>query len=331
MSDGLTPRPDSRKLVTLLVPAYNEQEVLPLFYKRVREVIDPLSDRYDFELLFVNDGSSDGTLGILKALRMADPRVCFLDMSRNYGKEIGMLAGFDHASGDCLVTLDADLQEPPEVIPLMLAKWEEGYDDVYGRRRKRRQSFMKRTTSRLYHRLLAGMSGDVDFNDDAGDFRLLDRKCVDALSALREGQRYTKGLYEVMGFHKAPVDYDVAERAAGKSKWSVGKLLSLAMNGITSHSVVPLRLASYLGLCVSLSAFVYLLVVLVKAIGWGDDVAGYPTIVSLILFLGGFILLALGIIGEYLGRIFMETKHRPLYFLNSINGEAPAPKLKKEV
>lgn len=330
MSDGLTPRPDSRKLVTLLVPAYNEQEVLPLFYKRVREVIDPLSDRYDFELLFVNDGSSDGTLGILKALRMADPRVCFLDMSRNYGKEIGMLAGFDHASGDCLVTLDADLQEPPEVIPLMLAKWEEGYDDVYGRRRKRRQSFMKRTTSRLYHRLLAGMSGDVDFNDDAGDFRLLDRKCVDALSALREGQRYTKGLYEVMGFHKAPVDYDVAERAAGKSKWSVGKLLSLAMNGITSHSVVPLRLASYLGLCVSLSAFVYLLVVLVKAIGWGDDVAGYPTIVSLILFLGGFILLALGIIGEYLGRIFMETKHRPLYFLNSINGEAPAPKLKKE-
>lgn len=324
-----SPRPGGRKKVTLLVPAYNEQEVLPLFYKRVKAVMAPLEDRYDFELLFVNDGSTDGTLGILKAMRMADPRVCYLDMSRNYGKEIGMLAGFDHASGDCLVTLDADLQEPPEVIPEMLARWEEGYDDVYGRRRARRQSFMKRVSSRLYHRMLARMSGDVDFNDDAGDFRLLDRKCIDALSALREGERYTKGLYEVMGFHKAPVDYDVAERAAGKSKWSVGKLMSLALNGITSHSVMPLRIASYLGLCVSAVAFIYLLVVLVKAIGWGDAVAGYPTIVSLILFLGGFILLALGIIGEYLGRVFMETKRRPPYFLNSINGDALTQKRKR--
>lgn len=318
----MSSRPEGRKRVTLLVPAYNEEEVLPLFYKRVSEVLAPLGDRYDFEILFVNDGSTDGTLGILEAMRMSDSRVNYIDMSRNYGKETGMLAGFDHATGDCLVTLDADLQEPPEVIPQMLAKWEEGYDDVYGRRRHRRQSLMKRTTSRLYHKVLAGMSGDVDFSDDAGDFRLLDRKCIDALRSLRECQRYTKGLYEVMGFRKTPVDYDVAERAAGKSKWSVGKLMALAADGITSHSVVPLRMASYLGLCVSASAFIYLAVVLVKAIGWGDEVAGYPTIVSLILFLGGFILLALGIIGEYLGRIFMETKRRPPYFINTINGDS---------
>lgn len=312
---------NKKKKVTLLIPAYNEEEVLPLFYKRVIEVIAPLEERYDFELLFINDGSTDGTLPLLNALRKGDERVNYIDMSRNYGKEIGMLAGFDHATGDCLVTLDADLQEPPEIIPQMLEKWEEGYDDVYGRRRQRHQSRLKKFSSRLYHRLLAGISDDMAFADDAGDFRLLDRKCINALSALRESQRYTKGLYEIMGFRKAPVDYDVAKRAAGKSKWSVGQLCSLAVNGITSHSVVPLRLASYMGLIVSACAFIYLIVVLIKAIVWGDPVEGYPTIVSLILFIGGFILLALGIIGEYLGRIFMETKQRPLYFINSINSE----------
>ncbi|MCM1319668.1 MAG: glycosyltransferase family 2 protein [Muribaculaceae bacterium] len=310
-----------KKRVTLLVPAYNEQDALPHFINRVKEVITPLEDRYDFELLFINDGSTDDTLSLLKAMRLKDARVNFLDMSRNYGKEVGMLAGFDHASGDCVITLDADLQEPPEIIPQMLAKWEEGYDDVYGRRTGTKQKFLKRTTSRLYHKLLAGMSRDVDFNDNAGDFRLLDRKCIDALCQLRESQRYTKGLYEVMGFRKTPVDYVVSERVAGNSKWSAGKLISLAIDGITSHSVVPLRLASYMGLIVSLCAFIYLMVVIIKALIWGDAVLGYPTIVSLILFIGGFILLSLGIIGEYLGRIFMETKNRPIYFLNSINDE----------
>lgn len=317
-----------RKLVTLLVPAYNEEEVLPLFYKEVTKVVSALSDKYDFEFLFINDGSTDGTLHILEELRASDIRVNYLDMSRNYGKEIGMLAGFDHARGDCVITLDSDLQEPPEVIPAMLQKWEDGYDDVYGRRRTRKQSFMKKTTSRMYHRILAGMSNDVDLTSDAGDFRLLDRKCVDALSSMRERQRYTKGLYEVIGFHKTPVDYDVHARAAGSSKWSVRRLVGLALDGITSHSVIPLRIASYMGLVCSLIAFTYLLVVLIKAIIWGDDVAGYPTIVCLILFLGGFILLALGIIGEYIGRIFMETKQRPAYFVNSING---APLYKSRV
>lgn len=310
-----------RRLVTLLVPAYNEEAVLPLFYKEIVKVVAPLEEKYDFEFLFINDGSTDRTLSLLKELRSKDSRVNYLDMSRNFGKEIGMLAGFDHAKGDCVITLDSDLQEPPELIPSMLQKWEEGYDDVYGRRRTRKQSFVKKTTSRMYHRILAGMSHDVDLNTDAGDFRLLDRKCVNALSGIREGQRYTKGLYEIIGFHKTPVDYDIHERAAGTSKWNMRKLIGLAIDGITSHSVIPLRLASYMGLALSFIAFIYLFVVLVKAIIWGDAVAGYPTIVCLILFLGGFILLALGIIGEYLGRIFMETKQRPPYFLNSINGE----------
>lgn len=306
------------KKVTLLIPAYNEQEVLPLFYDTISRLIESRQLPYRWELLFVNDGSTDGTLQILKELSLKDSRVRYIDLSRNYGKETAMLAGFDNASGDCVITIDADLQEPPEAIPEMLEKWEEGYKDVYGRRRHRKQSFMKKGLSRMYHSLLSGMSTSVKLTEDAGDFRLLDRKAVDAIKSMRETQRYTKGMYDLIGFSKAPVEYDIAERAAGTSKWSMRKLIHLAADGIMSHSVMPLRLASYMGLIVSCIAFIYLIIVLIKAIFWGEEVAGYPTIVSLILFLGGFILLALGIIGEYLGRIFLETKRRPPYFTNTI-------------
>lgn len=312
-----------KKCVTLLIPAYNEEEVLEMFYDKVSSLIDSWGDTYDWELLFINDGSRDHTIDILRKLRQRDERVNYIDMARNYGKEIGMLAGFDHAKGDCVITIDADLQEPPETIPLMLQKWEEGYDDVYGRRRKRKQSLLKRLSSKAYHKLLASMSEDVDLADDSGDFRLLDRKCIDAMSRIRETQRYTKGLYSVIGFRKAAVDYDIKARAAGTSKWTPAKLMRLAVDGITSHSVLPLRLSSYLGLLVSFFAFLYLIFVLIKAIIFGDTVAGYPTLICVLLFLGGSILLALGIIGEYLGRIFLETKHRPAYFINSINGSLP--------
>ncbi|MBD5232005.1 MAG: glycosyltransferase family 2 protein [Muribaculaceae bacterium] len=307
-----------KKKVTLLSPAYNEEQALPLFYDTVAALADNLSDRYEWELLFVNDGSTDGTLRVLQELAARDRRVRYVDLSRNYGKETAMLAGFDNASGDCVITIDADLQEPPSTIPLMLEKWEQGYQDVYGRRRKRQQSFMKKSMSRAYHKLLSGMASGPQLSEEAGDFRLLDRKCIDALCRMRETQRYTKGMYDTIGFSKAPVDYDIAPRVAGTTKWTIGKLMHLAADGIMSHSVVPLRLASYMGLIVSAIAFIYLAVVLLKAIIWGDAVAGYPTIVSLILFLGGFILLALGIIGEYLGRIFLETKQRPPYFVNTI-------------
>lgn len=310
-----------KKKVTLLIPAYNEEEVLDLFYEKVSSLIESWGDKYDWELLFINDGSSDRTLDVLRHLRERDERVNYIDMARNYGKEIGMLAGFDHATGDCVITIDADLQEPPETIPLMLEKWEEGYDDVYGRRRKRKQSLVKRMSSRAYQKLLASMSEDVDLADDAGDFRLLDRKCIEAMREIRETQRYTKGLYSVIGFRKAAVDYDIKARAAGTSKWTPAKLMRLAVDGITSHSVMPLRLASYLGLIVSVCAFLFLIFVLFKAIVFGDNVAGYPSLICVILFLGGSILLALGIIGEYLGRIFLETKNRPAYFVNSFNGK----------
>lgn len=308
-----------KKKITLLIPAFNEEEALPLFYDTVSRLIDGMSDRYDWELLFVNDGSSDSTMEVIRGLAASNARVRYVDLSRNYGKETAMLAGFDNATGDCVITIDADLQEPPSAIPEMLAKWEEGFKDVYGRRRHRDQGLAKKTMSKIYHRLLSGMSGDVRLTDDAGDFRLLDRQCVEALRQMRETQRYTKGLYDLIGYSKTPVEYDIARRVAGTSKWNMRKLMHLAADGIMSHSVVPLRLASYLGLTVSAIAFIYMIVVLVKALLWGDAVAGYPTIVSLILFLGGFILLALGIIGEYLGRIFLETKRRPPYFVNSVS------------
>lgn len=306
------------KKVTILVPCYNEAEALPHFYTEICKVIDSLNDRYAFELLMVNDGSTDGTLAYLKTLSKNDRRVRYLDMSRNYGKEVGMLAGFDHSTGDCVITIDADLQEPPELIPEMLTEWEKGACDVYGRRRNREQSAAKKYSSKIYHSILSKVS-DVDLTDDAGDFRLLDRRCIEALRAMRESQRYTKGMYAWIGFRKIPVDYDIAPRVAGQTKWTVPKLMRLALDGIMSHSVLPLRLASIAGLVVSCCAFIYLIYVLVKAIIWGDPVAGYPSLMAVILFLGGFILLALGIIGEYLGRIFIETKNRPVYFVNEVS------------
>lgn len=311
------------KRITLLVPCYNEQEALPLFYEEINRILKELEEKYDFEILFVNDGSKDGTLEIIKNLSKNDSRIRYIDLSRNYGKEIGMLAGFDYATGDCVITIDADLQEPPQVIPEMIEKWENGASDVYGKRRKRRQSLTKKFTSRIYHRILSNVS-DVDLSDDAGDFRLLDRKCIDALKSMRESQRYTKGMYAWIGFKKDYVDYDISPRVAGITKWTLPRLIHLAMDGLMSHSVLPLRLASYAGLIVSLGAFCYLVYVIVKTVIWGEPVAGYPSLMAVILFLGGFILLALGIIGEYLGRIFMETKQRPVYFVNEVSSSRKA-------
>jgi glycosyltransferase involved in cell wall biosynthesis len=308
------------KKVSILVPCYDEEESLPLFHSALLETLEPIATLYDFEFIYINDGSHDGTLSLLQSYRAEDKRVNYIDMSRNFGKEIGMLAGMDYFSGDCLVIIDADLQEPPSAIIEMLQRWEEGYDDVYGRRRERQQSYAKRCTSKLYHKLLGKIS-DTELETDSGDFRLLDRKCVEALRSLRETQRYTKGLYNWIGFNKCYVDYDIAPRAAGKTKWHLTNLVRLALDGITSHSLVPLRLASYIGIVVSISAFIYFFYVVIKAMIYGDPVAGYPSMMAVLLFLGGMILLSLGIIGEYLGRVFMETKRRPPYILKSINGQ----------
>lgn len=304
--------------ISILIPCFNEQEALPIFYKALCDVIDKLTSKYDFELIFINDGSTDQTLQTLRNLRSNDARVSYIDLSRNYGKETAMLAGMDYASGDALITIDADLQEPPEVIPDMIAKWEQGFDDVYGQREKRQQSKTKIIFSRAYHKALSAIA-EIPFEPDAGDFRLLDRKCINALRAMRETQRYTKGLYSLIGFHKTAVKYDINPRIAGDTKWNIRSLSRLAIDGITAHSLLPLRLASIAGVIVSLFAFVFFIYVVIKAIIYGDPVAGYPSLMAAILFLGGSILLALGIIGEYLGRIFMETKHRPPYFIRSIN------------
>lgn len=308
------------KKVSLLIPAYNEQESLPLLYQKIVEVTDTLP-QYEWEFMFVNDGSKDKTLERLQYLRANDNRVNYVDLSRNFGKEIAMLAGFDFATGDCLIIIDADLQDPPELIPEMIKYWEEGYEDVYAKRKTREgESFMKKSTSKLYYAILQRMTS-IPIQRDTGDFRLLDRKCINALKQIRESQRYTKGMFSWIGFNKKELLFDRAPRVAGTTKWNYWKLCNLAIEGITSFTITPLRVASVMGIVVSLVAFTYMLVTVFRTLIWGNPVAGYSSLMAVMLFLGGIQLLFLGIQGEYLGRIFNETKNRPVYFVESVNDE----------
>lgn len=306
------------KKVTLLIPCFNEEQSLPLLYGKLQELMGE-NALYAWEILFVNDGSRDHTLDTIRELAAADSRIKYISLSRNFGKENAMLAGFDHASGDCLVIMDADLQHPPQMIPEMLKFWEEGFEDVYARRKDREtDGWLRRKMSYLYYRMLQ-KAANVDILPNVGDFRLLDRKCIDALKQLRETERYTKGMYCWIGFKKKEIEFDVAERAAGKSSFSYGKLVRLAMQGFTSFSTAPLKFATYLGLIVSAVSFILMLVHLVKALIYGDPVAGFQTLITVILLLGGIQLLCLGIMGEYLGRVFNETKRRPVYLIGETN------------
>ena len=312
-----------KKIVSILIPCFNEEKSLPLLYAALCHLMeDPnLSTRYDWELLFINDGSVDGTLDILKELRAKDLRVCYIDLSRNFGKENAMLAGFDYVTGDCMVIMDADLQHPPTLIPEMLEQWEQGYDDVYAKRLARgRESWLRRKLTLWFYSLLQ-RSSKVDILPNVGDFRLLDRKCINVLRHLRESQRYTKGMYSWIGFRKKELLFEQQDRVAGSSSWSFMGLFNLAINGITSFTTFPLRLATILGFIVSVAAFLFLIYVLISTLIWGDPVQGYPTLMVVILFLGGVELLALGIIGEYLGHIYHESKHRPTYIAREYNGE----------
>ena len=309
---------DNKKKVTILVPAYNEQEVLPMLYDRLKAIMDELIN-YDFEILFVNDGSKDNTLKIIRELREKDNRVCYVNLSRNYGKETAMIAGLDYMKGDCVVLIDADLQDPPELIPEMITYWEEGYDDVYAKRRSRQgETFLKKFTSWGYYRVLQHMTR-IEIQKDTGDFRLLDRRCVEALKQMRESERYTKGLFSWIGYNKKEILYDRDSRAAGKTKWNYKQLVNLSIDGITSFTTSPLRLAAKTGIVVSLVGFLYMLVIIFKTLFFGVDVAGYASMMVVILFLGGLQLIFLGVIGEYLGRAFYETKGRPLYFIDCYN------------
>jgi glycosyltransferase involved in cell wall biosynthesis len=274
------------------------------------------------EILLVNDGSSDHTIEVIRQLRERDRRICFIDLSRNFGKENAMLAGFDHVTGDCMVIMDADLQHPPHLVPDMLKLWEEGYEDVYAKRIDRgKESWLRKHFSLLFYHLLQKTTY-VEVLENVGDFRLLDRKCIDALKRLRETQRYTKGMYCWVGFRKHEICFEQNDRVAGKSSFSFLKLLNLAIEGMTSFTTAPLRIATVLGLLVSLVAFAYMCYVLITTLIWDDPVAGFPTIMVTVLFLGGVQLLSIGIIGEYLGRIFYETKERPVYLMREMEGVA---------
>lgn len=308
------------KKVTILVPCYNEEESLPALYKALMHLTNQHPNYY-WELLFVDDGSRDSTIQVLKELRQNDKRVSYVELSRNFGKENAMLAGFDYATGDCVIIMDADLQHPPQVIPEMLKKWEEGYEDVYGKRLSRgKESFMRKKLSLLYYSMLQ-KSTRYDILPNVGDFRLLDRKCIDALKQLRESERYTKGLFCFIGFKKTYVEFETQDRIAGVSSWNYLGLISLAIQGITSFTVAPLRLATLFGTLVSFFAFIYMIFSFIKAVIWGDAVQGFPTLIIIILFIGGVELLCLGIIGEYVGRIFSETKRRPVYIVRNYNEE----------
>lgn len=308
-----------KKKVSILVPCYNEEKSLPVLYEQLKQLMDGHQE-FEWQVLLVDDGSKDSTLQVCKTLRQTDDRVAYIGLSRNFGKERAMLAGFDHATGDCLVIMDADLQHPPHVIPQMLQYWQEGYEDVYAKRNDRgKESWLRRKLTLAYYKLLQ-KSAKIDVLPNVGDFRLLDRKCVDALKTMRESERYTKGLYCWMGFKKKEITFDQGERYAGKSSFNFSRLMGLAVNGITSYTVAPLRISTILGFIVSICAFIYMLYVLIKTCIMGDPVQGFPTLVILILFLGGVQLLAIGIIGEYLARIYQETKHRPVYLISEKEG-----------
>lgn len=305
------------KTVTLLIPCYNEEESIPYMRDALVQLMND-NTRYQWEVLFINDGSRDRTLSLLEHLHQQDKRFCYVSLSRNFGKEAALLAGFDHARGDAVIIMDADLQHPPQVIPQMLMAWEEGYDDVYGKRLSRgRESWLRRKLSMSYYRLLQRMA-HVDILPNVGDFRLLDRRCIEVLKQLRETERYTKGLYCWIGFNKKEVHFETQDRVAGRSTWSYRQLIGLAIDGIMSFTTAPLRISAILGIVVSIAAFIYMCVVLVKTLLWGEPVAGYPTIVVLVLFLGGVQLISLGIVGEYLGKTFMEVKNRPVYVVDKI-------------
>ena len=307
-----------KKKVTILLPAYNEEASFALITQNMNQVLTENPD-YDWEFLLVNDGSTDNTLQQMIRLHQEDAHYNYVDLSRNYGKEIAMMAGFDYAAGDALIIMDADMQHPVNVIPEMLRYWEEGYDDVYAQRQGSQESWMKRKTSHWYYKLLQSMTR-VPIQKDTGDFRLLDRSCIEALKRMREVERNTKGMYSWIGFRKKGIYYHQQERQEGKSKWSMMSLVNLALNGIMSYTTAPLRLASVMGLIVSLVAFIYLIYIIIVTNLYGDPVQGYPTIMVTILFLGGVQLLSLGILGEYLGKVFNEVKGRPGYFINSYNG-----------
>jgi glycosyltransferase involved in cell wall biosynthesis len=298
-------------IISVVVPVYNEEAVVFESYKRLKGVMESLNEPY--ELIFVNDGSRDATPDIVRHICEADPTVHFIDFARNFGHQIAISAGMDYASGEAVVVIDADLQDPPEVIPAMIAKWREGYDVVYGKRAERKgETLFKRFTSAAFYRVLQKLT-DVDIPVDTGDFRLIDRKVCDALKLIKERNRYIRGIISWLGFKQTGVEFVRDKRFAGETKYPLKKMLRFAFDGITSFSVKPLKLSSYVGSIVSFAGFAYLLVVVYQKLFTDRTVTGWASMMAVSLFFNGVVLMMLGIIGEYIGRIYDEAKGRPLY------------------
>ncbi len=306
----------SRQRLTLVIAAHNEAMALPLLHPRLRAVLDGLDD-IDGRIVYVDDGSSDATWQVMQSLAAADDCVGVLRLSRNFGKEAALTAGLDVVDGGAAMILDADGQDPPELIPEFVALWRQGYDNVYGTRQERDgETWLKRSTSAAFYRVIGRLS-KTPIPADTGDFRLLSPRALQALGQLRERHRFMKGLFGWVGFRRKALPYHRHARVVGDSKFGFWKLWNFALEGITGFSTVPLRAATYLGLLTASVAFAFGTWVVVKAALYGDRVAGYPTMMAVILFLGGVQLIALGLIGEYLGRLYEESKQRPLYLVDT--------------
>lgn len=307
------------KTISILVPCFNEEQALPIFLNKIKIITENIN--YRWQILLVDDGSTDSTLSIMKLAHQQDSHIDYIELSRNFGKEAAMLAGLDYVNGDAVIIMDADLQHPISVIPQMIEQWGLGYDDVFGRRIIRgKETWLRKKMTQIYYHLLQ-QSTTMNMYPNVGDFRLLDRSCIEALRSMRESNRYTKGLYAYIGFRKQHVDYVQEERVAGTSKWNFWTLTKFALDGLFASSIKPLQYATKLGFLVSFIAFIYLIYVFIKALIWGDPVQGFPTLIIVILLLGGLQLCSIGIMGEYIGRTFHESKNRPTYFIRTYNGQ----------
>ncbi|MBI1300996.1 MAG: glycosyltransferase [Alphaproteobacteria bacterium] len=310
-----------KERISIVIPCYNEEEVIELCHKEITKVTDTLP--YDFEIVYVNDGSSDQTQILLEKIQAQDKRVRVFKLSRNFGKEAAMTAGIDHVQGDALIILDADLQDPPDLIPEMIKTWKEsGADVVYGQRVIREgESWFKKFTANGFYHVINFIATNVHIPKNTGDFRLMNRRSIDALIQLREKHRFMKGLFAWIGFHQVAMQYNRAPRAAGTTKWNYIKLWNFALEGIAGFSTTPLRLASMTGLIISILSFLFGAYIIFITLAYGTEVQGWASLSVMILFLSGIQLLSIGILGEYIGRIFGEAKRRPLYFIDSIHGD----------
>ena len=305
------------RLISFVIPVFNEAGGLMQFYRQFCSWLQE-NEVSNVEFIFVNDGSRDGSLAILQSIAASDPRVTVIQLSRNFGKEIALTAGLDRAEGEAVIPIDADLQHPFEVIASFLTKWDEGYDVVYAVQVRRKQGMIRKALSRVFYRLMTKFTNGVELPQGAGDFRLMSRRAVDLLLQMREKHRVMKGLYCLVGLPQTSIPFEANPRLEGETKWSFYSLLNLSIDALTSFSTAPLRFATVFGCITGLASIGYALLTIARTIAFGDPVAGYPTLISVVLFLGSVQLLCLGIIGEYLGRVFNETKNRPLYFVEDI-------------